>query len=405
MDGTRTNLLMPDDDIVQARRDATVSIGAAMDYAGGFPSTRVTAQAFDEASAKFKGIASSKLGADFTGDSRADDASLFQQTSGTMVRDDSTFKFQDGSGLTPIDMATVKRGANLSRSRVEDADMFASSNVGNLPTFRWGNGDGITSTEEEDGPLTTMVTRPDDSSLFQSLAPQKTRNQFDWGDDTSPVGLQQLPLGTLGTAPSAPPPIPPKVAAFAPRITLAESTVDAVDAMLNNRGVYSHNGVVDFANALMRLTETEDHERPRATTFKGRQNLDLSLRYHPLGLEGKSDVWAYPKAGFFQGLPVGAIISSNMEYIPQGDQLSALLHHDNQNKTQSEWLEDMYKRGRKGTPLPAMDPPPLLDSAIVPTGSTLNSDDNFNRLRMYNEYDDKEQANIALHHATLHNRV
>jgi hypothetical protein len=51
-----------------------------------------------------------------------------------------------------------------------------------------------------------------------------------------------------------------------------------------------------------------------------------------------------------------------------------------------------------------MDPPPLLDSTVVPTGSTLDADDNFTRLRLYNEYDDREQSHIEMRHATLHNR-
>jgi hypothetical protein len=383
-----------DADLLASRNDASVSISAAQDYAGGF-APKATAQAFKEDSKKFKGVASKKIGVDFTGD-RAGDTDVYQKSSssGGTQRDKDNFKWDDGSGIEQTDMATVKQGKNSSQTRVDDADLYVSS-AGAVGTYQWTDGSGI-KPEEEEGPVTSAY-REDDFDVFRSGG-GSTRKAFDWGDNTAPPAQTAQPAQTV-----APPPhVPPKTAVMAPKVELPSSTVDAVDAMLSDRGIYADSGVVDFENALMHRTETEDHQRPRTTVYKGRQNLDLSMRYHPLGLEGSSDVWAYPKAGYFQGLPVGAIISSNMEYVPQGDQLAALLQEEKKTQAQTEWLEDLYKRGSRGTPSPAMDPPPLLDSTVVPTGSTLDADDNFARLRMYNEYDDREQSHIALRHATLH---
>lgn len=386
-----------DADLLASRNDASVSITAAQDFAGGFAPS-ATAQAFKEDSQKFKGIASSKLGADFTGGGRADDSDLFQGASGGgMVRDEDNFGWDDGSGIDPTDMATVKKGKNLSLARVDDADLFAS-NAGEVGTYQWTDGTGITPREEEEGPVMS-ASREDDYSIYRSTKGSAKRMPFDWGEIMDPQRDAQA-----RPRPPPPPPAQPRTTTMEKPSGQPVTTVDAVDAMLNDRGVYQDNGIVDFENALMHLTETEDHQRPRTTVYKGRQNLSLSMRYHPLGMEGSSDVWAYPKAGYFQGLPVGAIISSNMEYVPQGDQLAALLQEEKKTQAQAAWLEDLYKRGSAGTPSPAMDPPPLLDSTVVPTGSTLDADDNFTRLRLYNEYDDREQSHIEMRHATLHNR-
>jgi hypothetical protein len=166
-----------------------------------------------------------------------------------------------------------------------------------------------------------------------------------------------------------------------------------LDKVVNNRGPIMSNTRIAFADALVGLTQVQEDEKIRATTFKGRQNLDVSMRYHPLGLGGSanSDIWAFPKADYFVGIPEGAIISSNMEYVPQAAQIAALLHADASQSEPSAWLDDLYSSKQTENPSTS-GMPALLDSVITPFSSTLTEmDDNVQRMVMYNMFDDREQ--------------
>jgi hypothetical protein len=180
--------------------------------------------------------------------------------------------------------------------------------------------------------------------------------------------------------------------------------MDSDDHVLHNRAPIASNTRVDFANALVRLTAVEEDTKVKITAFKGRVNLKLDMRYHPLGLEEfnnpAADVWAYPKEGYFAGIPEGALISSNMEYVPQATQMAALLAAVQGQQEQEAWLDNLYRTGAMtdsaadGTQGTA----PLLTSVISPFSSTLaDTEDGVARMDMYNLFDDQQQDYVAMH--------
>jgi hypothetical protein len=176
------------------------------------------------------------------------------------------------------------------------------------------------------------------------------------------------------------------------------------DMILEERGVYADSGHTQYKNALTSRTSVEDVIRTRATTFRGRQQLVTDMRYHPLGIRESgvaqiSEIWAYPKVGYFAGMPVGAIVSSNMEYVPQAEQVGALVTQYKEGQEQSDWLDELYRRGDHGdsggSQSEPTQTPSLLDSIVVPMGSSLfENEDAAARFGVLGEFDEDAQMMI-----------
>jgi hypothetical protein len=226
--------------------------------------------------------------------------------------------------------------------------------------------------------------RPDDDALFRDVNLVSKATPFEWGD-------AQVVIPTW--------------------VPSSMRSPNEVDVMKERRGVYSTITNPNFDDAVLKLATVTDLLREKLTTWKDRQELTTDLRYHPLGVgDGEypyNDVWAYPTAGYFQGMPVGAIISSNMEYAQQNDQVASLIQRNEYMNDQAAWLDDLYRKnsgGGAGMEEAAVEPVQLLESIIVPQGASLyESDDNQFRSRELETFDDGGQEQVTDAYATVPN--
>ena len=109
-----------------------------------------------------------------------------------------------------------------------------------------------------------------------------------------------------------------------------KSNVDKMHAAQYSRLVLPRNGRIHFAGAVVNNIITETAEKPVMTRYRGKENIGVNedLKYHPLGyMSAKTNdknIWAYRKEDIFYGIQPNAMLTSNIEYMPQSAQIQAL---------------------------------------------------------------------------------
>jgi len=125
-----------------------------------------------------------------------------------------------------------------------------------------------------------------------------------------------------------------------------------IDSMLKPqyaRIVMPQNGRINYSGAIVNNIIVETAERSVMTRFRGRENAEVheELRYHPLGfLSDKTNdksIWAFKKEDLSWGINPDAIVTSNIEYLPQHEQTKALEASKSADGA-AQALADLYAR-------------------------------------------------------------
>ena len=142
---------------------------------------------------------------------------------------------------------------------------------------------------------------------------------------------------------------------------LEQAVVDRTSAedMLQaqySRVVLPTNGTIAYTNAVSNNIIAEAATRSILTKYRGRENQQINqeLHYHPLGYYSEKpnddSVWAYRKKDLHWGIAEGAVVTSNIEHLPQAHLTAALTQSRQGANSIQAALDDMYAAGTAVAP-------------------------------------------------------
>lgn len=129
-------------------------------------------------------------------------------------------------------------------------------------------------------------------------------------------------------------------------------TLDKHHSTLNEKRHYGRtilpsNGKVIYTDAVTNQVEAEEALKERITRYRGRAITSTpATRIHPnaaeAGATNNPSLWAYNRGDYFNGINAHAEMTSNLEYMPQKQQMEALREIKNTTDATSVVLDKLY---------------------------------------------------------------